>query len=64
VLHGSRGWPLEVNSDSEIDEDVEVPYDELVLFCQKLLEKYDMLKVENELLKKENNFVLKEKDSS
>ena len=32
-----------------------MPYDELALFCQKLLKKYDLLKVENELLKKEND---------
>ena len=29
--------PLEVNSDSELDEDVDMPYDELALFCQQLL---------------------------
>jgi len=43
-----RDDPLEVNSDSELDNDDEMPYDELVMFCQKLLEKYDLLKVENE----------------
>ena len=29
--------PLEVNFDSELDEDDEMPCDELALFCQKLL---------------------------
>ena len=28
---------LEVNSESELDEDVDISYDELALFCQKLL---------------------------
>jgi len=32
--------PLEVNFESELDEDVDMPYDELALFCQQLLEKY------------------------
>ena len=39
--------PLKVNSESELDEDVDIPYDELASFCQKLLEKYDLLKFEN-----------------
>ena len=28
--------PLEVNSESEVDEDVDMPYDELAMFCQLL----------------------------
>ena len=36
--------PLEVNSESELDEDVDMSYDELASFCQQLLEKYDLLK--------------------
>ena len=44
MLHGSRGWPLEVNFKNELDEDVDMPYDELALFCQQLLEKYDCSK--------------------
>ena len=36
--------PLEVNFDSELDEDVEMPYDALASFCQKFLKKYDLLK--------------------
>ena len=39
--------PLEVNFDSELDEDIEMPYDELASFYQKLLKKYDLLKIEN-----------------
>ena len=31
--------PLEVNSESELDEDVDMSYDELALFCQQILEK-------------------------
>ena len=61
MLHGPRGWPLEVNSDSELDEEVELPYDDLASFCQKLLEKYDLLKIEHDKWKKENNSLLKEK---
>ena len=30
--------PLEVNSESELEEDVNLSYDELALFCQQLLE--------------------------
>ena len=37
--------PLKVNFESELDEENEMPYDELAMFCQKLLEKYDLLKV-------------------
>ena len=40
-----RDNPLEVNSESELDEDVDMSYDELALFCQQLLEKYDLLKM-------------------
>ena len=47
--------PLEVNSESELDEDDNIPYDDLALLCKMLLKKYDLLKVENEKLKKENN---------
>ena len=35
--------PLEVNIESELEEDVDMSYDELASFCQQLLEKYDML---------------------
>ena len=55
--------PLEVYSESELEEDINLPYDELASFCQKLLKKYDLLKIENKKLKKENNSLLKEKDS-
>ena len=44
--------PLEVKSDSELDDDVDISYDELALLCHEILKKYD-------LLKKENDFVLK-----
>ena len=33
--------PLELNSEFELEEDIDMPYDELASFCQKLLEKYD-----------------------
>ena len=41
-----RDDPLEVNSESELDEDDTMSYDDLTMFYQKLLEKYDSLKVE------------------
>ena len=63
MIHGPRWWPLEVNSKSELEEDIDMPYDELASFCQKLLEKYDLLKIENDKLKKENTSLLKENDS-
>ena len=37
--------PLEVNSESEVKEDFDMSYDELASFCQKLLEKYNLLKI-------------------
>ena len=60
--------PLEVNSKSKLEEDIDMSYDELATFCQKLLEKYDSIlkekysfqnkieciSYENEFLKKEN----------
>ena len=36
--------PLEVNTESELEEDVDMSYNELASFCQQLLEKYDCLK--------------------
>ena len=30
--------PLEVNFESELEEDIDMSYDELASFCQKLLE--------------------------
>ena len=63
MLHSPRDNPLEVNSESELEEDIDTPYDELASFCQKLVEKYDLLKIENDKLKKENKSLLKEKDS-
>ena len=47
--------PLEVNSESELEEDIDMPYDELVFFCQKLFKTYDLLKIKNEKLKKNNS---------
>ena len=38
-----RDDPLEINSDSELDDN-DMPYDDLASFCQKLLKKYDLLK--------------------
>jgi len=31
-----RDNPLDINSDSELDNDNEITYDELPMFCQKL----------------------------
>jgi len=56
--------PLEVYFESELEEDIDKPYDELASFCQKRLKKYDLLKIENEKLKKENNSLLNKNDSS
>ena len=36
--------PLEINFESELEEDIDMPYEELATFCQKLLQKYDLLK--------------------
>ena len=44
--------PLEVNTESELEEDIDMSYHELESFCQQLLEKYDMLKKDNKKLKK------------
>ena len=55
--------PLEVNSESELEEDVDMSYNELASFCQKLLEKYDSLKIDINKLKKENTSLLKENNS-
>ena len=48
MLHGQGDDPLEVNSESELEEDIHMSNDELASFCQKLLKKYDLLKIENE----------------
>ena len=48
--------PLEVNSESELDEHDNMSYDDLALLCKILLNKYDLLKVENKKLKNENDF--------
>ena len=42
---------LEVNSESELEEDVDMSYDELESFCQQLLEKYELLKKDNKKMK-------------
>ena len=57
MLHGPRGDPFEINSESDRDEDDDMSYDDLIMFCQKLLEKYDLLKVKNKRLKKENDSI-------
>ena len=44
--------PLEINSESEHGEDVDISYDELTLFCQQILKKYDLLKKDNNKLKR------------
>ena len=54
--------PLEVNTEFELEEDVDMPYDELASFYQQLLEKYDMSKKDNKNLKKKVDCMLKEND--
>ena len=54
--------PFEVNSESELEEDVDMPYNELASFCQQLLEKYDMHKKENKKMKNKFDSFLKEKN--
>ena len=39
MLYGPRDDPLEVNSDSELDDDDEMSYDDLASFRLKLLKK-------------------------
>ena len=51
--------PLEVNTESELDEDVDMSYDELTLFCQQLLGKYNMLKKDNEKMKNKIDCMIK-----
>ena len=58
-----RDDPLEVNSESELDEDVDMSFDEITLFCQQLLEKSDLLKKDNKSLKNKYDSISKEKDS-
>jgi len=53
--------PLEVNSESELEEDVDMPYNELASFYQQLLEKYDMFKKENKKMKNKFDSLLKKK---
>jgi len=55
--------PLEVNSESELDEDVDMSYDDLASFYQQLLEKYDLLKKNHKRLKNKYESISKEKDS-
>ena len=52
----------EVNSESELDEDVDMSYDELASFCQQLLEKYDLLKKDNKKLKNKYESISKENE--
>ena len=56
--------PLEVYTESKLKEDIDMPYDELASFYQKILKKYDLLKIENKKLKKENNSLLNKNNSS
>ena len=44
--------PLKVNSDSELDEEVEMSYDDLTLFCQKLLKNLNDIWERNNSLEK------------
>ena len=43
---------FEVNSESELEEDIDMHYDELASFCQKLLQKYGLLNEEKDLVLK------------
>ena len=54
---------LKVNTESEVEKEVDMSYDELESFCQQLLEKYDMLKKDNKKMKKKFDCMLNEKDS-
>ena len=45
--------PLKINSESELEEDIDMSYDELTSFCQKLLGKYDSLKLKTMNWKRE-----------
>jgi len=53
--------PLEVKSNFELDDDVNISYDKLTLLCHKLLKKYDLLK-KNDFILKENETLLNEND--
>ena len=53
--------PLEVNSESELDEDVDMSYDKLASFCQQLLEKYNLLKKDHKRLKNKYESIQKKK---
>ena len=53
---------LEVNFESELEEDIDMLYDQLASFCQKLLQKYDLLKEEKDLVLKENKTLLMENE--
>ena len=55
--------PLEVSTESEVDEGIDMSYNELASFCQQLLEKYDMLRKDNKILKKNFDCMLNENDS-
>jgi len=55
--------PFEVTTESEVDEDNDMSYDEIFTFCQLLLEKYDMLKKDNKNLKKNFDCMHIEQDS-
>ena len=54
---------LEVNSESELEEEVDMSYNELTSFCRQLLEKYELLKKDNKKMKNNFDSLLKEKDS-
>ena len=55
--------PFEVTTESELEEDIDMSYDELASFCQQLLEKYELLKKDNKKMKHKFDCMLKEKDS-
>ena len=80
MLHGPRDWLLEVQSESQLDDnvassscdeniDAHALNEELSIVCEKLIEKYNLLKKKTCALNKENeklssklDLVLQEKD--
>ena len=54
--------PLEVNFEFELEEDIDMPYDELASLYQKLLEKYELLKKEKDSFKNKLSIISKENE--
>ena len=62
ICYMVKGITPGVNSESDLDEDVDMPYDELALICQQILEKYNVLKKDNKRLKNKFECILKENE--